>query len=58
MDIEILGIGITVLTPVYAALWHLIQLGTSNKAMISTMKLEIVELNGRLNNCRYCKNER
>ncbi len=55
IDIELIGIVIAVLSPVYAALWYLIILGTNNKSNIIEMKTDLAELKVRFDNCTYCK---
>ncbi len=55
IDIELIGIVIAVLSPVYAALWYLIILGTNNKSNILEMKTDLTELKVRFDNCTYCK---
>lgn len=57
-ELEIIGIGVIMLSPIYAALWYLVILGTENKSNISKMKTDIVTLTERLNNCRYCSSSK
>ncbi|MDP2363841.1 MAG: hypothetical protein Q8M94_08735 [Ignavibacteria bacterium] len=53
--IEIMGIGVAVLSPVYAALWYLIILGTNNKNNLNELKNDFAEVKSKFDSCRYCK---
>jgi len=53
-SIEYIGIGIAVLSPIYAALWYLIILGTKNKERVIEVQKDVSELKSRFDNCRYC----
>jgi hypothetical protein len=50
-EIEFIGIGVAFISPVYAALWFLIQLGTKNKSGIEELKNDISDMNHRINKC-------
>lgn len=53
-ELELIGIGIIMLSPIYAALWYLVILGTENKSNISKMKTDIINITNRLDSCKYC----
>ena len=55
VDIEFIGIIITVLSPIYASLWYLIILGTTNKNDILELKNDIFDLRTKMELCTYCK---
>lgn len=55
VDIEFIGIVVAVLSPVYAALWYLIVLGTTNKNDIMELKSDIMDLRCKMDTCKYCK---
>lgn len=54
IELELIGIGITIMTPVYGALWYLIILGTNNKIAIKTLQDEIRTIKKQFEQCRYC----
>ena len=54
IDLEILGIGITALTPVYGGLWYLVSEATRNKTNITNIQSDILELKSHIKTCKYC----
>lgn len=56
IDIELLGIGLTVLTPVYGSLWYLVTIAIKNQTNITNIQLDVTELKLHLKSCRYCSN--
>lgn len=54
IELEIIGIGVVMLSPVYGALWYLIILGTKNRAAIDKLKQDIERITERLDSCKYC----
>lgn len=54
IDIELIGIGITAVTPIYGGLWYLISEATRNKTNITNIQVDVSELKSKLNSCKNC----
>jgi len=54
IDLELIGVGITAITPIYGGLWYLVSEATRNKTNISNIQDDVTELKHKIQSCRSC----